>query len=319
MVPCSSRPQGLLGLQEGRAVYQVPDQSGRRIVITGANSGTGKEATKRLAAAGASIVMAVRTPNKGESAREEILREVPGADLAIERIDLADLASVAAFADRLNSDDRPIDTLVNNAGVMMPPQREETADGFELQFGSNFLGPFALTNLLLPALLRSSSPRVATMSSSAANTGRINWEDPNWRMSYRPMAAYCQSKLADAVMGAHLAGLSRNNGWGLLSTLAHPGHTRTNLQTVGPNLGTGSTDRSLVYRVVPSMDVVQGTEPLLHAATDPQARPGSYYGPRWFMIGDTHLARVPRSVREVDSTRLWNLAERMTGVSTPLL
>ncbi|HYS37952.1 MAG TPA: SDR family NAD(P)-dependent oxidoreductase, partial [Pseudonocardiaceae bacterium] len=161
-------------------MYEVPDQSGKLAVVTGANSGTGKEAARRLAGAGAHVVLAVRTPAKGDQARAEILTQHPNAQLDVRRIDLADLASVARFADELIADGTPIDLLVNNAGVMAPPTRMTTADGFELQFGSNFLGPFALTIRLLPALLAATAPRVATMSSGTANYGRIHFQDLQW-------------------------------------------------------------------------------------------------------------------------------------------
>src|SRR5688500_10793038 len=154
-------------------VYTVPDQTGRLAVVTGANSGTGREAAERLAAAGARVVLAVRTVAKGEAARDEILAAHPGAQLEVRRQDLADLASVQEFADALLGDGTPVDMLLNNAGVMAPPTRFTTADGFELQFGSNFLGPFALTMRVLPLLLAAPAPRVATMSSIAARSGRI--------------------------------------------------------------------------------------------------------------------------------------------------
>src|SRR4051794_19625609 len=178
-------------------MYQVPDQTGRRFIITGANSGTGKEAATRLAGAGADAIMAVRTPVKGEAAREEILREIPEAKLEVRRIDLADLASVRAFAQGLLDEGTPINVLINNAGVMSPPTRMTTADGYELQFGSNFLGPFALTNLLLPLLLAADAPRVATMSSGTANFGSIHFNDLQFTRRYRPFSSYAQSKLAD--------------------------------------------------------------------------------------------------------------------------
>lgn len=298
-------------------MYQVPDQAGRRVVVTGANSGTGKEAATRLAAAGADVVMAVRTPSKGEAARLEILAEAPRAEVEVRQLDLADLDSVRAFAQSVLDEDRPLDTLVNNAGVMAPPKRQTTKDGFELQFGSNFLGPFALTNLLLPALLRSRAPRVATMTSSVANMGKINWDDPQWERAYAPWGAYSQSKLADMLMGLHLGHLSDRRDWGLISTLAHPGYTRTNLQTTGPNLGTGRQGLPFYFRLVPSMGVRQGTEPLLHAAADPGARQGNYYGPRFFVVGDTHETKVPAAATRSDPARLWALAERLTGTTPP--
>src|SRR5579859_6253963 len=179
-------------------MYAVPDQAGKLIVITGANSGTGKEATRRLAAAGAHVVMAVRTVAKGEQARDEILARQPGARLEVRRVDLADLATVKEFADGLIADGTPVDVLVNNAGVMAPPTRMVTADGFELQFGTNYLGPFALTIRLLPLVLAAPAPRVVTMSSKAAEFGRIHLDDLQWeRLRYQPMVCYAQSKLAD--------------------------------------------------------------------------------------------------------------------------
>jgi NAD(P)-dependent dehydrogenase (short-subunit alcohol dehydrogenase family) len=218
-------------------MYAVPDQAGKLVVVTGANSGTGREAARRLAGAGADVVMAVRTVAKGERARDEILAAQPGARLEVRRIDLADLASVAEFADGLIADGRPVDVLINNAGVMAPPTRMTTADGFELQFGSNFLGPFALTMRLLPLVLAAPAPRVVTMSSGVASYGRIRFDDLQWQRGYRPNLAYAQSKLADLMMTLHLADLAARNGWNLMSNAAHPGFTRTNLQTAGAGLG----------------------------------------------------------------------------------
>ncbi|GAA2818729.1 SDR family oxidoreductase [Crossiella cryophila] len=302
-------------------MYQVPDQSGRRIVVTGANSGTGKEATARLAAAGARVVMAVRTPAKGEAARAEILARVPSARLEVRRVDLADLGSVRAFARELLEQGEPVHTLVNNAGVMAPPSRMTTADGFELQFGSNFLGPFVLTNLLLPLLLRADSPRVATMSSGTANFGRIHFDDLQFAGRYRPNLSYAQSKLANLLMARHLAAVATERGWDLLSTSAHPGYTRTNLQRSGPNLGR-ARQRTLFrgdFTLLPSQGVTQGTEPLLFAAADPAAEQGAYYGPRHLgLVGPTIKAGLPRSTRGVDlAASLWSVAERLGGASLP--
>ena len=226
-------------------MYTVPDQSGRYVVVTGANSGTGKEAVRRLAAAGADVVMAVRTPAKGEAARTEILTDLPQAQLEVRRIDLADLGSVRDFAQALLDQGRPVDVLINNAGVMAPPHRMLTADGFELQFGSNFLGPFALTYLLLPPLLAAPAPRVVTMTSGTANWGRIHFDDLQWERALPRRPAYAQSKLANLLVGRHLAEVA-SRGWDLLSTLAHPGYTRTNLQTTGANLGRAKPRRHLL-------------------------------------------------------------------------
>jgi NAD(P)-dependent dehydrogenase (short-subunit alcohol dehydrogenase family) len=305
-------------------MYEVPDQSGKYFVVTGANSGTGKEAARRLAAAGARVVMAVRTPAKGEAARAEILARHPGAQLEVRRLDLADLGSVRAFADELIADGVPLDVLVNNAGVMIPPERMLTADGFELQLGTNFLGPFALTVRLLPLLLAAPAPRVATMSSGMANFGRIQFDDLQWQLRYRRVRAYSQSKLADLIMGRRLAAIAAERGWPLLSTIAHPGITRTNLQTAGPSLGRdrpSAVDRLMArLDLTPTQDVEQGTEPLLVAAVSPDAESGAYYGPsRWLeSVGPTKLARIPRRALDEDvATRLWTTAEELTGVTLP--
>jgi NAD(P)-dependent dehydrogenase (short-subunit alcohol dehydrogenase family) len=302
-------------------VYEVPDQTGRRVVVTGANSGTGKEATARLAAAGAEVVMAVRSPERGEAARAEILRRVPGARLEVRRLDLADLSSVQQAAEALLADGRPLHVLVNNAGVMAPPERFETVDGFELQLGSNALGPFALTVRLLPLLLRTPGARVATMTSSMAELGRIDFSDLQWtRRRWRPALSYGQSKLADTLIGVHLARLATERGWDLVSTLAHPGYTRTNLQTAGASLGSGTpwwSPMRIGTRIAPSQDVATGTEPLLFAAADPAAGNGAYYGPsgRLGMVGPTGPARLPRRGRDLDlAARWWQESERLTGV-----
>src|SRR5262245_2469795 len=206
-------------------MYQVPDQTGKLAVVTGSNSGTGKEAARRLAAAGAHVVMAVRTPGKGEAARAEILAAHPGASIEIRRVDLADLGSVREFADGLAADGVPVDLLLNNAGVMAPPTRLTTADGFELQLGSNFLGPFALTLRLLPLVLAATAPRVVTMSSGLANVGRIRLDDLQAERGYRPYRSYAQSKLADFLMARRLAAIATERGWSLASMAAHPGYT----------------------------------------------------------------------------------------------
>ena len=217
-------------------MYSVPDQAGKLIVVTGANSGIGKEAARRLGAAGARVIMAVRTVAKGERARAEILARHPAARLEVRRVDLADLASVGEFADGLAG--QAVDVLINNAGVMAPPTRMTTADGFELQFGSNFLGPFALTVRLLPLLAAAVEPRVVTMSSGVASYGRIRFDDLQWeRRRYRPNLAYAQSKLADLMLALHLATVAQGDDWNLMSNAAHPGFTRTNLQTAGASLG----------------------------------------------------------------------------------
>lgn len=303
-------------------MYQVPDQHGKRIVVTGANSGTGKEAAKRLAGAGADVVLAVRTEAKGEQARAEILAAHPGARLEVRRLDLADQASVRTFAEELIAEGRPLDVLVNNAGVMNVPARTETVDGFELQLASNFLGPFALTVRLLPLMLAAPAPRVVTMSSGAAYRGKIDFDDLQSRRRYSPTLVYAHSKLADLLMMNHLADLAAERDWPLLSVGAHPGYTRTNLMTSGPRLNGGKPGllESVGYRVLPSQGVEQGTEPLLHAVADLDAVQGGYYGPRWALVGPAKPASMPRSARaKAVAARLWAEAERLTGTSVEVV
>ncbi len=305
-------------------MYQVSDQTGRRFVITGANSGTGKEAARRIAAAGGHVVLAVRTEEKGHAAVEEIRRDVPDASLEVRRIDLADLASVHAFADGLRSDGQSVDVLINNAGVMAVPQRMTTADGFELQLGSNFLGPFALTNLLLPLLLSSESPRVTTMASGAANFGSIHFRDLQFAESYSAVKAYSQSKLADLLMGLHLARIAQDRGWNLVSTIAHPGYTRTNLQSSGPNLGRAK--RALQPDARPSLAAVPGRRVGHRAIAVRRDRPGCQAGcvlrTKWlrrFGRHDQEGGAAAVLSRGVDlAASLWSVAEDLTGTALPV-
>jgi NAD(P)-dependent dehydrogenase (short-subunit alcohol dehydrogenase family) len=301
-------------------MYEVPDQRGKIFVVTGANSGTGKETAARLAGAGADVVLAVRDLTKGEAARRDILQRHPEASLSLSRVDLAELASVREFAERLIAAGRPLDVLVNNAGLMMPPARMTTKDGFELQLGTNFLGPFALTVLLLPLILRAPAPRVATMSSGMAAYGRIHFDDLQYEHGrYGTTSAYCQSKLADLLMARRLADLAQEQGWKLRSTAAHPGYTRTNLQSAGSSLGRDKPRRSVMnLGIIPTQDVRTGAEPLLFAAADPGAVNGGYYGPKGLLglVGPTAAAKVPSRGRDLDvARRLWAEAERLTGVS----
>jgi NAD(P)-dependent dehydrogenase (short-subunit alcohol dehydrogenase family) len=308
-------------------MYTVPDQTGQLAIVTGANSGTGKEAARRLAAAGATVVLAVRTPEKGEAAADEIRAEIgtaqPEPKLQVRRIDLADLASVAAFADAMIADGRPVDMLINNAGVMTPPRRYTTADDFELQFGSNHLGHFALTERLLPLLLAAPAPRVTTMSSTASSMGRIAFDDLAWEQRrYRPMRAYGQSKLANLLMAFELARIATRRGWNLTSNAAHPGFTRTNLQTSGPMLGRDKPPRLSPTNLpfLPFQEVRTGAEPLLYAATSPNAGTGTYYGPSGLLelVGPTKPARLPRRSRDEGTARhLWTASEQLTGTSLP--
>ena len=306
-------------------MYTVPNQAGKLIVVTGANSGTGLEAALRFAGAGARVILAVRTPEKGDAAKAEILAAHPHAELEVRRVDLAELASVAAFADGLIGDGRPVDVLINNAGVMAPPTRMVTTDGFELQFGTNYLGPFALTMGLLPLVLAAPAPRVVTMSSKVAEYGRIHFDDLQWEhLRYQPMMCYAQSKLADLMLSQHLASVAGERGWPLLSAAAHPGYTKTNLQIAGPSLG---RSRPQPFRVesmsigrMMAQSVGVGTEPLLYAATSPDAVNGGYYGPKGFfeLFGpSTKVRPTRRALDRQAAARLWAEAERLTEVALP--
>lgn len=195
-------------------MYQVPDQSSRTVVVTGANSGTGREAAERLAAAGAHVVLAVRNPEKGAIALAEITAAHPEASVEVRIVDLASLASVAAFTEGLERDLGRLDTLINNAGVMAPPRRFETEDGFELQMGSNYLGPFALTTRLLPLLLEAPMPRVTTMSSGVANAGRIHFDDLQWAVGDTARRALTRSRSSPTCCLRGTSRRSRGNGAG---------------------------------------------------------------------------------------------------------
>jgi NAD(P)-dependent dehydrogenase (short-subunit alcohol dehydrogenase family) len=306
----------------------VPDLSAKLVVVTGANSGLGLGLAGRLAAAGADVVMAIRNRAKGEAAIAEIRAGVPDAKLTIRSLDLSSLAAVAALGEQLNAEGRPIDILVNNAGVMTPPERDTTADGFELQFGSNHLGHFALTAHLLPLLRGAKGARVVSLSSLAARYGRIHFDDPQFEKKYSAMAAYGQSKLAVLMFARELDRLSRQAGWGITSTAAHPGLTMTNLQISGPSHGRDKPapmERfyKASWRWTPFLwqEVDDGILPALYAAATPGAEGGAFYGPLGLLEaagGGVKRARVPARARnDADCRRLWELSERLTGVSYP--
>jgi len=308
-------------------VATVPDLSGKLVVITGANSGLGFGLARRLSAAGADVVMAIRNRAKGEAAIDEIRTTVPDAKLTIKSLDLSSLAAVAALGEQLNAEGRPIDILINNAGVMTPPERDTTADGFELQFGANHLGHFALTAHLLPLLRAAKGARVVSLSSLAARSGRIHFDDPQFEKSYSAMSAYGQSKLAVLMFARELDRRSREAGWGIMSNAAHPGLTMTNLQISGPSHGREKPalmERlyKASWRWAPFMwqEIQDGILPALYAAAAPQAEGGAFYGPLGLELagGGVKLAHVPARARnDADCQRLWELSEQLTGVSYP--
>jgi NAD(P)-dependent dehydrogenase (short-subunit alcohol dehydrogenase family) len=314
-------------VNRGDLTLAVPDLSGRLAVVTGANSGLGFGLARRLATAGADVVLAIRNRAKGEAAAAQIRADVPRAKLATRQLDLASLKSVAALGQELAAEGRPVDVLINNAGVMTPPKREQTDDGFELQFGANHLGHFALTSHLLPLLRAAPSARVVTVSSLAANQRNVDFGDANAEHGYKPMSSYGIAKLAQLLFAVELQRRSLAGGWGLLSNAAHPGLSKTNLLS-GASYGAGRPTPGarlarLSWNLLPFMwlDVDEGIKPTLYAAVSPDATGGSYYGPRGFYEttrGGVTFAHMPAAARSLDvADRVWRLSEQLTGVSYP--
>jgi NAD(P)-dependent dehydrogenase (short-subunit alcohol dehydrogenase family) len=293
------------------------DLNGKLAVVTGASDGIGLGLARRLARAGAEVILPVRNDAKGRAALDRITGRA-----SLRTLDLASLSSVAALADTLTAEGRPIDILVNNAAVMTPPTRYTTADGFELQFGTNYLGHFALVARILP-LLVAGRARVTTQVSIAARSGRINWADLQFEREYAPMKAYGQSKLATMLFGLELERRSQANGWGITSNVAHPGLTYTNLQTAGPTMGGKSSPLGALFRWQsklgwPVQSVEGGLRPAFHAATDPAARGGRFYGPRglFHVTGRAAEQTIYPSARDLDeAARLWDLSLGLAGVT----
>ncbi len=303
----------------------VRNLSGERAVVTGASDGIGLGIAARFAAAGAEVLMPVRNRRKGEAAIARIRETVPEAEVFLRDLDLSSLESVAAFGEALREEGRPIHILVNNAGVMTPPDRQTTADGFELQFGTNYLSHFALVARLLP-LLRRGEARVTSQISMAANRGAINWDDLNWERSYDGMNAYSQSKIALGLFGLELDRRSRAGGWGITSNLSHPGVAPTNLLAARPELG--RTDETSGRRFIGALSrrgILAGTVetaslPALLAATSPDAAAGGFYGPG----GLGHLGGRPgeqklysRLRSAANAERIWTVSEDLAMVAFP--
>ncbi|MER5748887.1 oxidoreductase [Streptomyces sp. NPDC002088] len=293
---------------------QIPDQTGRVSVITGANSGLGLATARALARKGGRVILAVRDEDRGRRTVAEITAEQPHAQLETRRLDLADLDSVHAFADRVRSDHRRLDVLVNNAGVMAPP-RTLSAQGHELQFACNHLGHFALTGLLLDLLGAGREPRVVTVSSLNHRQGRLRFDDLTGERGYSPMAFYNQSKFANAVFGRELHRRLAEAGSPVRSVLAHPGYTSTNLQTSAPV----GLVRVLYGRVLAPLaqSPDRGALPQLYAATATDVASGDFIGPD----GRGELRGAPKRVRLSDAAadagtgrRLWEVSERLTDV-----
>jgi NAD(P)-dependent dehydrogenase (short-subunit alcohol dehydrogenase family) len=305
----------------------VPDLSGSLAVVTGANSGLGFGLARRLAMAGADVVMAIRNRAKGEAAIDKLRADVPEAKLTIKHLDLCSLNSVAGLGEELVAEGRPVDVLINNAGVMTPPRREETNDGFELQFGANHLGHFALVGHLLPLLRAAASARVVTVSSLAAGQRNIDFDDANAQRGYKPMRSYGIAKLAQLMFAVEFDRRSRAAGWGVMSNAAHPGLSKTNLLS-GASYAAGRPTLQarlarLSWRFLPFiwLEVDEGIKPTLYAAASPDAKGGAYYSPRGFyetVGGGVTFAHTPRLARsDVDNDRLWRLSEQLTGVTYP--
>jgi NAD(P)-dependent dehydrogenase (short-subunit alcohol dehydrogenase family) len=298
----------------GWTADRIPDQTGRTLVVTGANSGLGYVTARELAKQGARVVVAVRNQARGQAAVEMLLAEQPRAILEVRHLDLADLDSVHAFADGIAADGVPVDVLVNNAGVMMPP-RSLTTQGFESQFGGNHLGHFALTGLLLDSLRAGRDARVVTVSSALHKRGFIHFDDLTGAGKYSPTEFYAQSKFANVLFGLELDRRLRAGGIPIRSVLAHPGYSATNLQTSGPT-GIMKQLMKVSNRLI-AQSVDMGALNQLYAATDPAVESGQFIGPdgrgesRGFptVVAPVESAKDPETAR-----RLWDVSEKLTGV-----
>jgi NAD(P)-dependent dehydrogenase (short-subunit alcohol dehydrogenase family) len=296
----------------------IPPQAGKTALITGANSGLGFEAAKMLAGKGAAVVLAVRDTAKGEVATQAIRTAVPGAELEVATLDLASLASIRTFADAFARTHGRLDMLINNAGVMAIPCRA-TADGFEMQFGTNHLGHFALTGLLLPLLMTTPAARIVTVSSGAHMFGRINFDDLQGERSYSKWGAYGQSKLANLLFAYELQRRLTAAGSQAISVAAHPGYASTNLQSVGPEMEgsrIGRRTMSVANRVL-AQSAAMGALPEVYAATSLAVRGGDYIGPEGLMGQRGFPKKVKSSARSHDqavAARLWAVSEELTGV-----
>ena len=286
----------------------IPDQSGKIVIVTGANSGIGYETARALALHGATVIMACRDLEKGTTAVEKILKEHPQADIDLRQLDLADLSSVQQFAENVLAEYDRLDILINNGGVMATPY-QKTVDGFELQFGTNHLGHFMLSALLFDLLHYTPNSRVVTVTSYAHFFGRINFRDLNGERFYQKWLAYGQSKLANVLFGYELQRRSARNGKNPISIVVHPGYAATNLQHT-------STLFSMLNPIM-AQSQEMGALPTLYAATSPEIRGGEYIGPDGFLgqHGYPHQARSSGLSYDQDyAQRLWEVSEQLTGI-----
>lgn len=290
---------------------RIPDLTGKSAIVTGATDGIGKVIATRLARAGGDVLLPARSLEKGEAVVAEIRGEIPAARVSTQPLDLASLTSVASLVSTLIAHGRPIDILINNAGVMTPPSRQTTADGFELQFGTNHLGHFALTLGLLP-LLRAGGARVTHQTSIAARSGSIEWGDLNSLRTYDGMDAYRQSKIAVGLFARELDHRSRQGDWGVSSNLAHPGVSPTNLLAAQPQMGRTKDTASrrlirLLSRVGIAGTVDSAALPALMAATAPTAQGDEFYGPKRGIGGPPAHVELWANFHNLDDAhRLWN-------------
>jgi len=296
----------------------VPDQSGRIAIVTGANSGLGSETALALAARGAHVVLACRDASKAQAALETIRAASPAASVEVLALDLASLASIRAFADAVSTRHKRLDLLCNNAGVMAIPRRR-TADGFEMQLGTNHLGHFALTGLLLPLLLATPKSRVVSVSSAAHRPGKIHWDDLQLERSYGKWRAYAQSKLANLLFAYELDRRLRKAAASVISVAAHPGYAATNLQAVGARME-GARVFEKVFELgnqLFAQSAAMGALPTLYAATAPLVQGGDYFGPDGLSEMWGHPRKVGSTARSkglADAARLWELSETLTDV-----
>jgi NAD(P)-dependent dehydrogenase (short-subunit alcohol dehydrogenase family) len=299
------------------AIADIPPQGGKLAVVTGATGGLGYQTAIRLAQAGAEVVLTGRNEAKGREAVSKIRNQFPDAKISFDVLDLASLASVADFARRFATTHSSLDLLINNAGVMALPTRQTTADGFEMQFGTNYLGHYALTARLLALLRRAHQPRVVSLSSIAHRTGFIQFSDLQGERFYSPWKAYNQSKLAMLMFALELQRRSDAAGWNLISTASHPGWARTDLFANGPGFGLISVASQFAAPLF-SQSAESGALPTLFAATSPQAEGGGYYGPNglYELRGPPAPARImPQARDKAAAAKLWDVSQQLTGVS----
>jgi len=296
----------------------IPNLSGKTILVTGANSGLGYETALALAGKGAHVLLACRDQQKGRAADAQIRAAHPTATTTLMPLDLASLADIRRFAETVSAQHRRLDVLVNNAGVMALPYRR-TADGFEMQFGTNHLGHFALTGLLLPRLLETPKARIVTVSSGFHRLGTIRFDDPQWERGYRKWPAYGQSKVANLLFTYELQRKLTAAKADTISVAAHPGYAATNLQAAGPRMeGSSFAERlSEIGNRLLAQSAAMGAMPQLYAAVAPDVRGGDYFGPS----GIGEMWGAPRKVTSnghsndpAVARRLWALSEELTGV-----